>query len=117
MTTASEPVLVAGATGRQGGAAARALLAQGTPVRALVRDPSTPRAQVIEGLGAGLFVGDLTEPATLAAAMDGVRAVFSVQMPAYTEQGFDFTGEVSQADNLMTAARAMRRGAVHPVLH
>ncbi|MFE4693176.1 NmrA family NAD(P)-binding protein [Streptomyces sp. NPDC056749] len=106
MTTAATPVLVTGATGRQGGATARALLAQGTPVRALVRDPSTPRARAVENLGAGLFVGDLTEPATLEAAVEGVRAVFSVQMPAYTEQGFDFAGEVSQADNLMTIARA-----------
>jgi uncharacterized protein YbjT (DUF2867 family) len=104
MTTAT--VLVTGATGRQGGATARALLAQGTPVRALVRDPSTPRARAVEELGADLFVGDLTEPATLEAALDGVRAVFSVQMPAFTGQGFDFAGEVTQAVNLMTAARA-----------
>ncbi|MFJ4831888.1 NmrA family NAD(P)-binding protein [Streptomyces sp. NPDC088747] len=106
MTTAATPVLVTGATGRQGGATARALLARGTAVRALVRDPSTPRARAVEELGARLIVGDLTEPATLAAAVDGVRAVFSVQMPAYTGQGFDFAGEVRQADNLMTAARA-----------
>ncbi|MGW1463360.1 NmrA family NAD(P)-binding protein [Streptomyces sp. NPDC002308] len=106
MTTAAAPVLVTGATGRQGGATARALLAQGTPVRTLVRDPDTPRARAVEALGAHLFVGDLTDPATLGAAVDGVRAVFSVQMPAYTGQGFDFAGEVSQADNLMTAARA-----------
>ncbi|MFE5242456.1 MULTISPECIES: NmrA family NAD(P)-binding protein [unclassified Streptomyces] len=106
MPTAASPVLVTGATGRQGGATARALLAQGTPVRALVRDPSTPRARAVEELGAGLVVGDLTEPATLEAAVDGVRAVFSVQMPAYTGQGFDFAGEVGQADNLMTIARA-----------
>ncbi|MCX5402296.1 NmrA family NAD(P)-binding protein [Streptomyces sp. NBC_00102] len=105
MTTAAPPVLVTGATGRQGGATTRALLAQGTPVRALVRDPNTPRARAVEELGADLLVGDLTEPATLEAAVDGVRAVFSVQMPAYTEQGFDFAGEVSQADNLMTTAR------------
>ncbi|MFJ4681232.1 NmrA family NAD(P)-binding protein [Kitasatospora sp. NPDC088783] len=106
MTTAETPVLVTGTTGRQGGATARALLERGIPVRALVRDPGTPRARAVEALGAVLCVGDLTEPATLEAAVDGVRAVFSVQMPAYTGQGFDFAGEVRQADNLMTAARA-----------
>jgi uncharacterized protein YbjT (DUF2867 family) len=106
MTTAATPVLVTGGTGRQGGATARALLAQGTPVRALVRDPHTPRARALEDLGADLVVGDLTEPATLEPAVDGVRAVFSVQMPAYTDRGFDFAGEVAQADNLMTTARA-----------
>ncbi|MFJ3899835.1 NmrA family NAD(P)-binding protein [Streptomyces sp. NPDC090083] len=106
MTTAELPVLVTGSTGRQGGATARALLARKTPVRALVRDPHTPRARAIEELGADLVVGDLTAPATLKAAVDGVRAVYSVQMPAYTGQGFDFAGEVAQAENLMTAARA-----------
>jgi uncharacterized protein YbjT (DUF2867 family) len=36
----SDPVLVTGGTGKQGGAVARALLAGGVPVRALVRDPA-----------------------------------------------------------------------------
>ncbi|MFK0171028.1 NmrA family NAD(P)-binding protein [Streptomyces sp. NPDC090306] len=106
MTTAAAPVLVTGSTGRQGGATARALLSEGTPVRALVRDPDTPRARAVEELGARLVVGDLNDSATLDAAVDGVRAVFSVQMPAYTDQGFDFPGEVAQATNLMRAARA-----------
>ncbi|WP_314176468.1 NmrA family NAD(P)-binding protein [Streptomyces winkii] len=106
MTTAATPVLVTGATGRQGGATARALLAGGTPVRALVRDPRTQRARAVEELGARLVVGDLTDPTTLEPAVDGVRAVFSVQMPAFTEQGVDFDGEVRQAFNLMAAARA-----------
>jgi len=39
------PALVVGATGQQGGASARALLAAGIPVRALVRDPSAERAR------------------------------------------------------------------------
>ena len=106
MSTTANPVLVTGATGRQGGATARALLSRGTPVRALVRDPDTRRARAVEALGARLVVGDLTDPATLEAAVDGVRAVFSVQMPAFTEQGVDFDGEVRQAHNLMTAAEA-----------
>lgn len=106
MTAAEIPVLVTGATGRQGGATARALLSRGTPVRALVRDPHTPRARAIEELGAHLVVGDLTEPPTLAAAVDGVRGVFSVQMPEFTDEGVDFAGEVTQAFNLMAAARA-----------
>ena len=35
-------MLVIGATGQQGGAAARALLEHGWTVRALVRDPASP---------------------------------------------------------------------------
>ncbi|WP_369215561.1 NmrA/HSCARG family protein [Streptomyces flavofungini] len=106
MTPSATLVLVTGATGRQGGATARALLDRGVPVRALVRDPHTRRARAVEALGAHLVTGDLTDPATLGAAVDGVRAVFSVQMPAFTDQGVDFDGEVAQAHNLMTAAKA-----------
>jgi uncharacterized protein YbjT (DUF2867 family) len=75
------PVLVTGATGKQGGATARALLAAGVPVRALVRDPASERARAVEALGAELVTGDLYDPGSLRPALDGVRGVFSVQMP------------------------------------
>ncbi|MDT0543305.1 NmrA family NAD(P)-binding protein [Streptomyces lonegramiae] len=83
MTTASAhaPVLVTGATGKQGGATARALLAQGIPVRALVRDPGSERARALAELGAQFVTGDLRDRDAVARAVDGVRAVFSVQMP------------------------------------
>jgi len=77
----SAPVLVSGATGKQGGAVARALLKRGIPVRALVRDPASPGAKALTELGATLQVADLYDPASLLPAMDGVRAVFSVQTP------------------------------------
>ncbi len=100
----AEPVLVTGATGRQGGATARALLAAGVPVRALVRDPA--RARSIEALGAELVVGDLHEIDSLVRAAKGARAVFSVQMPGMSAEGFDFAGEVAQGANLVEAAKA-----------
>jgi uncharacterized protein YbjT (DUF2867 family) len=98
----TEPVLVTGATGRQGGATARALLARGIPVRALVRDPK--RAHGIEG--AELVVGDLDDRESLVRAAKGTRAVFSVQMPRFTGTGFDFDGEVIHGVNLVEAARS-----------
>ncbi|MFH8467454.1 NmrA family NAD(P)-binding protein [Streptomyces sp. NPDC017991] len=100
------PVLVTGATGRQGGATARALLTAGVPVRALVRDPATTRAKAVEALGAELVTGDLHDRDSVARASEGVRAVFSVQMPGITEDGFDFDGEVRQGVNLIEGARA-----------
>ncbi|RKT54676.1 NmrA/HSCARG family protein [Saccharothrix australiensis] len=106
MSTTSAPVLVTGATGRQGGATARALLAAGVPVRALVRDPATDRARAVQALGAALVTGDLHDRDSLRRAAEGVRAVFSVQMPAGTPAGFDFAGEVAQGGNLVDAARA-----------
>ncbi|RKT84596.1 Uncharacterized conserved protein YbjT, contains NAD(P)-binding and DUF2867 domains [Saccharopolyspora antimicrobica] len=100
------PVLVTGATGRQGGAAARALLAAGVPVRALVRNPSADKAKAVEALGAELVPGDLHDRDSVRRAADGVRAVFSVQMPAFTADGPDFDGELVQGVNLIEAALA-----------
>ncbi|WP_129788894.1 NmrA family NAD(P)-binding protein [Promicromonospora panici] len=102
----ARPVLVTGATGRQGGATARALLAAGVPVRALVRDPAGVRAKAVEALGAELVTGDLHDVDSVVRAATGARAVFSVQMPAYTPDGFDFAGEVTQGTNLIEGARA-----------
>nr|WP_062332573.1 NmrA/HSCARG family protein [Herbidospora sakaeratensis] len=99
-------VLVTGATGQQGGATARALIAAGVPVRALVRDPSTAKAKAVEALGAHLVTGDLTDRGSLDAAVDGVRAVFSVQMPPMQDDAIDFDGERVQAENLIEAALA-----------
>ncbi|OXR45851.1 NAD(P)H azoreductase [Nocardia cerradoensis] len=105
MSTDSAPVLVTGATGRQGGATARALVAAGVRVRALVRDRNTNRAKDIESLGAELVTGDLHDRESVIRAADGARAVFSVQMPALTDAGFDFDGEVAQGVTLVDGAR------------
>ncbi|MFI6026703.1 NmrA/HSCARG family protein [Amycolatopsis magusensis] len=106
MSPASAPVLVTGATGRQGGATARALLAAGVPVRALVRDATTGRAKAVEALGAELVTGDLHDRDSVVRAARGARAVFSVQMAGLTEEGFDFAGEVVQGVNLIEGAKA-----------
>ncbi|GAA2909798.1 hypothetical protein Acy02nite_25340 [Actinoplanes cyaneus] len=102
----SDPVLVAGATGQQGGAVTRKLLTAGLAVRALVRDPHTPKAKAVAALGAELVTGDLRDRASLAAAVDGVRAVFSVQMPEVRDGAYDFGGELRQGINLVEAASA-----------
>ncbi|MEV0219087.1 NmrA family NAD(P)-binding protein [Streptomyces sp. NPDC050704] len=106
MSTDSAPVLVTGATGKQGGATVRALRAADVPVRALVRDRATDRAKAVEALGAELVTGDLHDRDSVVRAADGVRAVFSVQMPAMTAEGFDFEGEVAQGTNLIEGAKA-----------
>ena len=76
MADHTAPVLVIGATGQQGGATARHLLERGRPVRALVRDPDSPAAAALRAAGASLVAGDLDDPASLRAAMDGVHGVF-----------------------------------------
>lgn len=70
------PILVIGATGRQGGATATALLERGWPVRAFVRDPEAAKAVALREAGAELVVGDLDDEDSLRKAMDGAHGVF-----------------------------------------
>lgn len=72
-------VLVFGATGQQGGAVAAALRARGWSVRALVRDPDSPKARALLCLGVELVQGNFLDVASLKKAMVGVYGVFSVQ--------------------------------------
>lgn len=79
MSNTQNRILVFGATGQQGGAAARHLLARGWKVRALVRDLSKDSAQELKHQGVDIVQGDLNHPASLHTAMEGVYGVFSVQ--------------------------------------
>ena len=69
-------VLVTGATGFTGSHLARALATGGYDVRALVRDPA--RARDLDASGVELTIGDLRDPATLAAAVAGMEVVYNV---------------------------------------
>jgi nucleoside-diphosphate-sugar epimerase len=69
-------VCVTGATGFLGGALVCRLLAQGTVVRALAR-PS-PRADELEARGAEVVRGNLSDPAAIARAVNGVEIVYHV---------------------------------------
>jgi 2-alkyl-3-oxoalkanoate reductase len=66
--------LVTGATGLLGSHIAERLVARGEPVRALVR-PTSDTA-FLEALGVELVRGDLTDPASCAAAMRGAGVVY-----------------------------------------
>jgi uncharacterized protein YbjT (DUF2867 family) len=66
------PVLVTGATGRIGRAVIAELVGAGVPVRALTREPATAALPA----GVEVVAGDFTEPGSLGAALQGVRAVF-----------------------------------------
>jgi NADH dehydrogenase len=66
-------VLVTGGTGFIGPHVVHTLRAQETPVRALVRNPA--RAGRLTAWGAELATGDVTDPAALGAAFEGVDAV------------------------------------------
>lgn len=77
MTAVSDkPVLVTGATGFVGTAVARALIAEGRRVRAIIR-PSSDRRNV-DGLDLDLRVASLEDPAALRDAVAGCGAVYHV---------------------------------------
>ncbi|MEM9794960.1 MAG: NmrA/HSCARG family protein [Pseudomonadota bacterium] len=96
-------ILVTGATGTQGGAVARHLLAEGLSVRGLTRNPGSANAQELAGLGAQMIAGDLRDPASLDRALEGVQAVFSVQ--DFYAPGVGYAGEIEQGRNLAEAAK------------
>ncbi|MEW1841540.1 NmrA family NAD(P)-binding protein [Nonomuraea angiospora] len=109
MTTATPagadaPILITGATGKQGGATARRLLAEGRKVRALVRDPAAPAAAALATAGAQLVRGDFDDPASLPPALDGAAAVFGVPPVAYGPAGPQTELEVARGRALIDAA-------------
>jgi uncharacterized protein YbjT (DUF2867 family) len=97
-------VAVTGATGTQGGATARALVAAGHHVRALTRRP-----EAVELDGIEIVAADFDDPASLDRAFDGVDAVFLVTTPF----GTDLDTEIRQGVTAVDAA--VRAGVAHIV--
>ncbi|UXJ50162.1 NmrA/HSCARG family protein [Pseudomonas citronellolis] len=101
MSTEKPLILVTGATGAQGGATARELLASGFRVRFLTRNPDSAAAQALVDAGAEAIRGDLEAADTVASAVSGCQGVFSVQIP--DSQGTD--AERRHAFTLIDAAK------------
>ncbi|AQR63123.1 NmrA family protein [Brevundimonas sp. LM2] len=80
-------ILITGATGNQGGATIRELLRRGGnwQLRALVRNPTAPKALALALQGVDLVKGDLDDAGSIRAALSGVYGVLAVQTPM--EQG------------------------------
>ena len=97
-------IAVTGATGQQGGAVARKLLAEGWNVRALTRDLDKPAAQGLASAGAELVAGDMDSRSDLDAAFQGAYGVFSVQNFWLPNVGYE--GEIRQGKNVADAAKA-----------
>jgi uncharacterized protein YbjT (DUF2867 family) len=72
-------ILITGATGHQGGAVARELLAKGAKVRAMTRHPEGPQAAELKRLGAEVVFGDLDDGASVERALQGAWGAFAVQ--------------------------------------
>jgi uncharacterized protein YbjT (DUF2867 family) len=94
-------IVVTGATGLQGGAVTRHLLANSWRVRALTRNPKSAKAQTLAALGAEVVQGDMAKPDSLGPIFEGVYGVFSVQNPVIS----GVEGEISQGENVAEVAR------------
>ena len=101
MNNNKKVILVTGATGQQGGAVARHLLANGCSVRALTRNINKPAAKALEEAGAELVQGDLADRASLDDALDGAYGVFS-----FPNMTFGIEVEVVQGKAVADAALA-----------
>jgi uncharacterized protein YbjT (DUF2867 family) len=93
---------VTGATGAQGGATARALLAAGQRVRALTRNP--PAAAPLAELGADVVYADFRDRSSVDAALKGVDTLFAVTTPF----GSSTEAEVEDGRTLVDAAAGLR---------
>ncbi|WP_299688707.1 NAD-dependent epimerase/dehydratase family protein [Hydrocarboniphaga sp.] len=69
-----KPVLVAGASGFVGSHTTRLLVKQGRKVRVLLR--KTSNTEALKGLDVEIVLGDVLDPASLRAAMQGCGSVF-----------------------------------------
>jgi uncharacterized protein YbjT (DUF2867 family) len=97
-------ILVTGGTGFIGPKVVHALRAQERDVRALVRHPE--RAAQLANWGVQLAQGDVTDPASLAAAMDGCTHVVHL-VAIITGRPADFDRVMTQGtQNLVAAAQA-----------
>lgn len=111
MTQSSDaPILVTGATGAQGGATARALLAAGRRTRILARNPDSPAAAELAASGAEVVRGDFDDAASLDAAVQGAQGVFSVQRP-------DATGKDDERRHGFALVAAAQRAGVRHFVH
>lgn len=97
MTDGKHPILVFGATGRQGGSVTRALLRTGWPVRALVLDSTRAESVQLRDAGVELVQGSFEDTNVIRSAMQDAHGVFSV-LPANLEAMDEVRLGISIAD-------------------
>jgi uncharacterized protein YbjT (DUF2867 family) len=102
-------VVVIGATGKQGGAVARALLERGHEVRAITRDPHSEKAKALATAGAKLVKTAMEDSAALQRALEGATSLFAVSTP--------FEGTEAEVRQGISAAEAARAADVHLVFN
>ncbi len=110
-------ILVVGSTGFLGSEICRRLTASGKSVRGLVRSTSDPdKVARLKAMGVETVVGDLRDPASLAAACQGVDAVITTATTTISMQPGDsipVTDQQGQLDLVQAACQAGVRKFVY----
>src|SRR5271169_5018758 len=108
-------ILVTGSTGFIGASLCRTLVGKGHQVRAFHRSTSTLR--LLDDLPVEHALGDLTQPDTLAPAMEGIEVVFHVAAllgSGQDEEGRMYTVTVEGTRSVLKTAR---QAGVRRVIH
>ncbi len=108
----TKTILVAGATGQQGGAVARSLLQRRHRVKGLTR--SSAKIKDLKAIGVEGVEGDLTDKASLRKALRGADGFFIMTTPFKPDFTLDLEGEVRQGTTAIDAAK--ESGVGHVVL-
>lgn len=107
-------VLVVGAHGANAGLVVPALAARGARVRGLIRDAG--QADAVRRSGAAeTVVGDLTDPASVERALDGVASVFYVA-PAFIPREAEIGQQFVAAARRAGVRKIVFSSVIHPVL-
>ncbi len=115
MSDSKQPILVFGATGQQGGSVAAALLKARWPVRALVRNPASPKSVALGDAGAALVQGTFADADVIRAAMKGAHGVFSVQPSSGQGPELGLSDEDEERFGIAIADLAVESGVEHLV--
>lgn len=106
-------ITVFGATGAQGGGLARAILSDPNSefsVRAVTRDPASPKAQELAALGAEVVAGDVDDKQSIINALQGAYGAFFV-----TFFWNHFSAETESKQARMMAEAAKETGIKHAI--
>ena len=111
MHKGEDRILITGITGKQGGAVARELLADGHRLRGMTRNPQSESAREFANRGVEIVRGDLNDRESLERAVEGAWGTLSIQNT--WEAGIE--GEEEQGLRLAEVAR--KGGVQHFVYH
>jgi NADH dehydrogenase len=108
-------ILVTGGTGFVGRHLIRQLRKDGLAVRAVVRDPGSPRARALADLGAEAVPGDIGNTPSLAAAAAGCETV--IHLVGIIQEGRGFTFQSVHVEGTKSLLDAAKQAGVRRFVH